>query len=60
METGKTTGSNSIEFEKGMSLDQAKLVNLERGQGEIKGQLSQIVQTLQQLVIAQNQNQPQL
>ena len=59
METGKSIGSNSIEFQWGLSLDQAKLVNLEQEQGEIKFQLSQIVQTLQQLVIAQNQPQPQ-
>ena len=52
METGKTFGSSSIEFQRGLSLDQAKLVNLERAQGEIKDQLTQVVQTLQQLVIA--------
>ena len=42
-----------------MSLDQAKIVNLEQEQGKIKDQLAQIVQTLQQLVVIQNQNQPQ-
>ena len=50
METSKTSGSSSIEFQHGMSLDQAKIVNMEQEQGEIKDQLVQIVQTLQQLV----------
>ena len=50
METGKSTGSSSIEFKQALSLEQAKLVSLEREQGEIKGQLAQVVQTLQQLV----------
>ena len=59
METGKSIGSSLIEFQRGLSLDQAKLVSLEREQGQIKGQLVQVVQTLQQLVIAQNQNQNQ-
>ena len=42
-----------------MSLDQAKIMNLEREQGEIKDQFVQIFQTLQPLVVIQNQNQPQ-
>ena len=34
-------------------------MKLEHEQKEIKGQLAQVVQTLQQLVITQAQNQPQ-
>ena len=61
METSKSTGNSLIEFQHGLSLDEAKLVNLERKHGKIKGHLAQVVQTLQQLVIAQTQtqNQPQ-
>ena len=40
METGKTFGSSSIEFQRGMALDQAKIINLEHEQGEIKDQLA--------------------
>ena len=46
MEIGKNTGSSSIEFQWGLSLDQARLVSLEQEQGEIKGQFAQVVQTL--------------
>ena len=59
IETSKSTDSSLIEFQWGLSLDQAKLVNLVCDQGEIKGQLAQVIKTLQQLVIAQTQNQPQ-
>ena len=59
IETCKSINSSSIEFQLGLSLDQAKLVSLEREQGKIKGQWAQVVQTLQQLVITQNQNQTQ-
>ena len=59
MDTGKSTGSSSIEFQHGLYLDQAKLANLEQEQGEIKDQLAQVIQTLQELVIIQTQNQPQ-
>ena len=52
METGKTSSNSSIEFQHGMYLDQAKLLNLEQEQNEIKDQLAQVIQTLQQLVIA--------
>ena len=54
MDAEKRFGSSSMEFQRGLSLEQAKIVNLEREQGEIKDELG--VQTLQQLVVNQSQN----
>ena len=47
-----------MEFQRGLLLDQEKIVNHECEQGDIKDQLAQIIETLQQLVVIQNQNQP--
>ena len=40
MDAGKSSKSSFMEFQCGFSLEQAKLVNLEREQREIKDQLA--------------------